>query len=67
MATQAARFVGSIPQNYDQGLGPHIKPGGSYVFNVWDSWDSNPFAQITHETVEGFFPRGPACILQSTV
>lgn len=33
-----------------------VKPGGSYIFNVWDSWDWNPFAQITHETVEVFFP-----------
>lgn len=24
MASQAARFVGSIPENYDHGLGPHI-------------------------------------------
>ena len=24
MATEASRFVGSIPENYDQGLGPHI-------------------------------------------
>jgi len=36
-----------------------LKPGGSYVFNVWDSWSSNPFAQITHEAVEKFFPEDP--------
>lgn len=33
-----------------------IKPGGSYIFNVWDSWDRNPFARITHEAVAAFFP-----------
>ncbi len=33
-----------------------LKPGGSYVFNVWDSWEANPFAQIAHETAEAFFP-----------
>jgi ubiquinone/menaquinone biosynthesis C-methylase UbiE len=36
-----------------------LKPGGSYIFNVWDSWAENPFAQITHEAVERFFPDDP--------
>ena len=30
--------------------------GGRYHFNVWDSFDFNPFARITHETVGRFFP-----------
>jgi hypothetical protein len=29
------------------------------VFNVWDSWDTNPFAQIAHEAVAEFFPENP--------
>jgi ubiquinone/menaquinone biosynthesis C-methylase UbiE len=36
-----------------------LKPNGTYVFNVWDSWDANPFARITHEAVEKFFPNDP--------
>lgn len=32
---------------------------GSYIFNVWDSWDANPFAQITHEVVAHIFPDDP--------
>lgn len=36
-----------------------LKPGGSYLFNVWGSWDENPFAQITHEVVARFFPDDP--------
>jgi SAM-dependent methyltransferase len=36
-----------------------LKPGGHYVFNVWDSWQANPFAQITHEAVEALFPEDP--------
>jgi ubiquinone/menaquinone biosynthesis C-methylase UbiE len=36
-----------------------LRPGGSYVFNVWDSWAANPFARITHEAVEKFFPDDP--------
>lgn len=33
-----------------------LKPGGTYLFNVWDSWDGNPWAGLGHETVEIFFP-----------
>ena len=29
--------------------------GGRYHFNVWDSFDFNPFARISHDTVGGFF------------
>ena len=36
-----------------------LKPGGTYVFNVWDSWETNPYARITHEAVERFFPEDP--------
>jgi hypothetical protein len=27
MTTQAAQFVGSIPEHYDSGLGPHLSVG----------------------------------------
>ncbi|UCH46861.1 MAG: methyltransferase domain-containing protein [Betaproteobacteria bacterium] len=36
-----------------------LKPGGSYLFNVWDSWEQNPFAQIAHQVVETTFPNDP--------
>jgi len=36
-----------------------LKPGGVYHFNVWDTWDDNPFARIIHEKVERFFPDDP--------
>lgn len=36
-----------------------LKPHGSYVFNVWGSWATNPFAQIVHEAVAAFFPKDP--------
>ena len=32
---------------------------GSYIFNVWGSWDANPFAKITHDAVAKFFPDDP--------
>src|SRR4029077_12489610 len=31
-----------------------LAPGGRYHFNVWDSFDFNPFARIVHETVGRF-------------
>lgn len=36
-----------------------LKPGGAYIFNVWDSWQFNPFAQRAHEVVATFFPDDP--------
>jgi SAM-dependent methyltransferase len=32
-----------------------LASGGHYHFNVWDSFDFNPFARISHETVGRFF------------
>lgn len=32
-----------------------LKPGGTYVFNVWDSLDRNPVIKITQDTIRGFF------------
>jgi ubiquinone/menaquinone biosynthesis C-methylase UbiE len=32
-----------------------LAPGGRYHFNVWDSFDFNPFARLVHETVGRFF------------
>jgi ubiquinone/menaquinone biosynthesis C-methylase UbiE len=36
-----------------------LRPGGAFVFNVWDSIDKNELAQITHETVASFFENDP--------
>lgn len=36
-----------------------LRPGGHYIFNVWGSMDSNPFARIAHETVSRVFPQDP--------
>jgi ubiquinone/menaquinone biosynthesis C-methylase UbiE len=36
-----------------------LKPGGHYVFNVWGSWEKNPFAEIVHNAVAEFFPDDP--------
>jgi ubiquinone/menaquinone biosynthesis C-methylase UbiE len=36
-----------------------LRPGGTYLFNVWDTLDRSPVCRITHETVGGFFPTDP--------
>ena len=36
-----------------------LRPGGQYLFNVWDSLARNAVARITHETVAAFFPSDP--------
>jgi ubiquinone/menaquinone biosynthesis C-methylase UbiE len=36
-----------------------LKPGGQYLFNVWDSWAKNPFAQLAHEVLADVFPEKP--------
>ena len=36
-----------------------LKPGGSFLFNVWDSFEANPFAEIAHGTIASFFDRDP--------
>jgi SAM-dependent methyltransferase len=36
-----------------------LKPGGRYLFNVWDAIVYNPVARIAHETVAAFFPADP--------
>lgn len=36
-----------------------LRPGGHFVFNVWDSFDFNPFAKIADETVASFFDSDP--------
>ncbi len=32
-----------------------LTSGGRYYFNVWDSFEFNPFARISHETIGSFF------------
>jgi ubiquinone/menaquinone biosynthesis C-methylase UbiE len=36
-----------------------LKPGGRYLFSVWDTWVYNPFAQLAHEAVAKYFPENP--------
>jgi len=36
-----------------------LKPGGHYLFSVWDTLGKNPAARIAHETAGRFFPADP--------
>ena len=36
-----------------------LKPGGVFLFNVWDSIERNPWGRIAHETIASFFDREP--------
>ncbi|HWY40898.1 MAG TPA: class I SAM-dependent methyltransferase [Chthoniobacterales bacterium] len=36
-----------------------LRQGGLFLFNVWDSLDANPFAQIAHTTIASFFDHDP--------
>ena len=36
-----------------------LAPGGQYLFNVWCSFEDNPFALITDKTLAGFFDNDP--------
>lgn len=36
-----------------------LRPGGVYLFSVWDSLEQNPVPRLTHETIARFFPTDP--------
>jgi hypothetical protein len=41
-----------------------LKPGGIFLFNVWDSLEENPLGQIAHETIASFFENDPPAFYQ---
>ena len=41
-----------------------LKPGGIFLFNVWDSLEQNPLGRIPHETIAGFFEKDPPMFYQ---
>jgi ubiquinone/menaquinone biosynthesis C-methylase UbiE len=36
-----------------------LRSGGVFLFNVWDSFEANPFGQIAHATIASFFDHDP--------
>src|SRR5437879_11633572 len=41
-----------------------LRRGGLLLFNVWDSFEANPFAQIAHTTIAVFFHHAPPAFYQ---
>jgi ubiquinone/menaquinone biosynthesis C-methylase UbiE len=41
-----------------------LKPGGVFLFNVWDSMDHNDLGRIAHETISSFFEKDPPTFYQ---
>lgn len=41
-----------------------LKPGGVFLFNVWDSLGQNPLGQVAHETIASFFEKDPPAFYQ---
>ncbi len=40
-----------------------LKPGGRFVFSVWDRLDINDMSRVAHETVASLFPHDPPTFL----
>lgn len=36
-----------------------LRPGGLYMFSVWDALEHNPVPRLTHETIASFFSTDP--------
>src|SRR2546423_1133323 len=41
-----------------------LKPGGAFLFNVWDSMEHNDLGRIAHETISSFFEKEPPTFYQ---
>jgi SAM-dependent methyltransferase len=42
-----------------------LRPGGTYLFNVWDRLEKNAAPRIAHETLRAFFPDDPPQFYQT--
>lgn len=42
-----------------------LKPGGSFVFNVWDRLDRNVFSHVVHEAMAELYPADPPRFLEA--
>ena len=42
-----------------------LKPGGTFLFNVWDEIGKNQFAMIANQTITSFWPDDPPTFYQT--
>ncbi len=43
-----------------------LKPAGTFVFNTWDSIESNAFAKALQTAINALFPDDPPCFIERT-
>jgi hypothetical protein len=41
-----------------------LKPGGVFLFNVWDAMEDNPLGQLTHHTIASYLEKDPPAFYQ---
>jgi len=41
-----------------------LKPGGLFLFNVWDAMEHNELGQLTHQTIARYFDKDPPAFYQ---
>ena len=41
-----------------------LKPGGLFLFNVWDAMERNALGQLTHQTIARYFDKDPPAFYQ---
>jgi SAM-dependent methyltransferase len=41
-----------------------LRPGGRYLFSVWDAHDHNPFGRLAHQLITDLFPADPPQFFQ---
>lgn len=58
-------FFPDRPQAYSE-VRRVLKPGGTFLFNVWDRIDDNEFAACVHAAAESVFPSDPPRFLLRT-
>ena len=50
-----------VPDKSLAARGAHrvLKPGGLFLFNVWDAMEHNELGQLTHQTIASYFDKDP--------
>jgi ubiquinone/menaquinone biosynthesis C-methylase UbiE len=58
-------FFPDRPKAYREALRV-LKPGGAFLFNVWDKIEENEFARVTTDALKAIFPGDPPLFLART-
>ena len=64
-------FVGSVPEFYDR-VAAHaevarvLRPGGTYLFSVWDRLEANQFVHEIEQALAALYPDNPPTFMSRT-